>query len=158
MKNLLVKFGMVGDSKGKVPIAFRMKLTSSLDKSVADMTLYRKMIGSLIYLTASDPDIMFSDCYCSRFQANSREPYMTAVKNIFRYLKQTSSLGIWYPSHSSLFVQAFLDANLGGCGLDRTSTTGGCKFLDGKLVCWQSKKQTCVSLSTAEAEYIVAAS
>ena len=80
------------------------------------------------------------------------------MKNIFRYLKQTSSLGLWYPANSGFFVQAFLDADLGGCGLDRKSTTGGCQFLDGKLVSWQSKKQTCVSLSTAEAEYIAAAS
>ncbi|KAL7584521.1 hypothetical protein Lser_V15G45558 [Lactuca serriola] len=83
---------------------------------------------------------------------------MVAVNNIFRYLKRTSSLGIWYPVNSGFFVQAFSDADLGGCSLDRKSTSGGCQFLDVKLVSWQSKKQTFVSLSTAEAEYIVAAS
>ena len=111
-----------------------------------------------MYLTASRPDIMFYVCYCARFQANPREPHMLAVKNILRYLKRTTSLGLWYPSNSGFFVQAYSDADLGGCGLDRKSTTGGCQFLDGKLVSWQSKKQTCVSLSTAEAEYIAAAS
>ncbi|CAH1413683.1 unnamed protein product [Lactuca virosa] len=134
------------------------KLTPSLEKPVVDVTLYRQMIGSLMYLTPSRPDIMFSVGYCARFQANPREPHMVAVKNIFRYLKRTSSLSLWYPTRSGFFVQAFSDADLGGCGLDRKSTNGGCQFVDGKLVSWQSEKQTCVCLSAAEAEYIPATS
>ncbi|KAL7603927.1 uncharacterized mitochondrial protein AtMg00810-like [Lactuca sativa] len=157
-KTLLAKFGMVGDSKVKVPMTFGTKLTPFLEKLAADMTIYRQMIGSLMYLTSSQPDIMFFVCCCARFQANPRDPHMIAVKNIFRYLKRTYSLGICYPSKSGFFVQAFSDADLGGCGLDRKTTTGGCQFLDGKLVSLQSKNQTCVSLSTVEAEYIVAAS
>ena len=145
---------MMGESKVKVPMAFRMKLTPSLEKPAADMTLYRQMIGSLMYLIASRPDTIFYVCYCARFQANPREPQMVAVKNILRYLKRTSSLRIWYPAKLGFFIQAFSDAGLGGCGLDRKSTPGGCQFLDGKLVGWQSKKQRCVSLSTVEAEYI----
>ncbi|XP_023758640.1 uncharacterized mitochondrial protein AtMg00810-like [Lactuca sativa] len=154
-KTLLVKFRMVEDSKVKVPMASGTKLTPSLEKPVADMTLYRQMIGSLMYLTASHPDIIFSICYSVWFQANPREPYMTAIKTIFRYLKRTSSHGIWYPSSSGFFVQAFSDTDPGGCGLDRKSTMGGCHFIDGKHVSWQLKKQTCISLSTAEAEYII---
>lgn len=83
---------------------------------------------------------------------------MVVVKNIFRYLKRTSSLGLWYHAKSGFFVQAFPNADLGGCGLDRKSTICGCQFLDNKLVSQQSKKQTYVSLSTVEAEYIAAAS
>ena len=94
---------------------------------------------------------------CASYQSNPREPHLTGVKNIFRYLKGTTSLGLWYPSNTGFFVQAYSDADLGGCSLDRKSTTGGCQFLDGKLVSWQSKKQTCVSISTAEAEYVAAA-
>ncbi|KAI3494744.1 hypothetical protein L1887_40442 [Cichorium endivia] len=157
-KSLLEKFGMKGDSKVKVPMAFGTKLTPSLDKPAADITLYRQMIDSLLYLTSSRLDIMFVVCYCARYQANPREPHHNAVKNIFRYLKRITSLGLWYPSGSGFFVLAFSDADLGGCGLDRKSTSGGCQLLDGKLVSWQSRKQTCVSLSTAEAEYIAAAS
>ena len=82
---------------------------------------------------------------------------MVAVKNIFRYFKRTS-LEIWYPLNSGFFVQAYFDNDLGGRGLDRKSTYGGCQFLDGKLVSWQSMKQTCVSLSTTEAQYITTAS
>ncbi|KAI3700156.1 hypothetical protein L2E82_44775 [Cichorium intybus] len=129
--SLLEKFGMTGDSKVKVPMAFGTKLTPSLEKPAANITLYRQMIGSLLYLTSSRPDIMFV---------------------------RTISLGLWYPSESGFFVQEFSDADLGVCGLDQKSTSGGCQLLDGKLVSWKSGKQTCVSLSTAEAEYIAATS
>jgi len=156
-KNLLEKFGMLNSTKLRVPMAVGTRLTPSLDAPAVDLTLYRSMIGSLLYLTASRPDIMFSVCCCARFQANPREPHLTAVKNIFRYLKGTVSLGLWYPAKIGFFIQAFSDSDLGGCTLDRKSTTGGCQLLDGKLVSWQSKKQTCVAISTAEAEYISAA-
>jgi hypothetical protein len=156
-KKLLEKFGMEKGSRTKVPMAFGTKLYPSLEQPAADQTLFRSMIGSLLYLTSSRPDIMFAVCYCARYQSNPRESHMIAVKNIFRYLRHTTSLGIWYPANSGFFVQSYSDADLGGCNLDRKSTSGGCQFLDGKLVSWQSKKQTCVSLSTAEAEYIAAA-
>ncbi|KAL7604361.1 hypothetical protein Lser_V15G20218 [Lactuca serriola] len=125
---LLAKFRMVGDSKVKVPMAFGMKLTPSLDKSKTYITLYRQMIGSLMYLTSSFPDIMFAFSYCARFQLNPREPHMIAVKNIFRYLKRTTFLGIWYPSKSRFFMQAYSDADLDGCGLDRKRISGGLSF------------------------------
>ncbi|KAL7603279.1 uncharacterized mitochondrial protein AtMg00810-like [Lactuca sativa] len=150
-KTLLGKFVMVGDSKVKVLMAFGTKLTPSLDKPAVDITLFCQMIGSLLYLTSSRPDIMFVVCYCARFLANPREPHMLEVKNILWYLKRTTSLGLWYPSNFVFFMQAYSNADLGGSGLDRKSTSGGCQFLDGKLVSWQSKKQTCVSLSIAEA-------
>ncbi|XP_023747868.1 uncharacterized mitochondrial protein AtMg00810-like [Lactuca sativa] len=140
-KTLLAKFGMMGDSKVKVPMAFRTKLTPSLEKLTVDMNLYRQMLGSLMYLTASRPDIMFSFSYSAKFQANPHEPHMVVVKKIFRYLKRTSSLDLWYPAKSGFFVQAFSDADLGGCGMDRKSTTGRCQFLDGNLVSWQSKNK-----------------
>ncbi|XP_052621688.1 uncharacterized mitochondrial protein AtMg00810-like [Lactuca sativa] len=133
------------------------RLTPSLDKPAVDLTFYRSMIDSLLYLTASRPDIMFPVYNCARCQANPREPHLTAVKNIFRYLKGTILFGLWYPSKSGFFIQALLDFDLVGCNLDRKSTSGGCQLLDGKLVSWQSKKQTCVAVSTTEAEYVAAA-
>ena len=81
-KTLLAKFGMVGDSKVKVLMAFGTKLTP-LDKPATDITLFRQMIGSLLYLTSSHTDIIFDVCYYARFQVNPREPHMLAVKNIF---------------------------------------------------------------------------
>ncbi|XP_023761077.1 uncharacterized mitochondrial protein AtMg00810-like [Lactuca sativa] len=149
---------MLGDSKIKVHMSFGMKLAPSLDKAEVDFTLFRQMIGSLLYITSSRPDIMFVVYYCANFKTSPREPHMLTVKNIFRYLKCTTFLGLWYPSNSGFFVQAYSNANLGGCGLDCKSTSRGCQFLDGKLVSRQSNKKTCVSLSTAEAEYIAATS
>ena len=80
------------------------------------------------------------------------------LRNIFRYLRKTTSLGFCYPCIFGFFVQVYSDTDLGGCGLDLKITFGGCHFLDGKLVSWHSKKHTCVLFSTAEGEYIVAAS
>ncbi|XP_052623207.1 uncharacterized mitochondrial protein AtMg00810-like [Lactuca sativa] len=125
-KTLLAKLSMMSDSKVKAPMTFGTKLTQSLEKPTGDMTLYRQIMGSLMYLTASRPDIMFLVCYGATILANPHEPHMVAVKNIFKYLKRTSSLGLWYPAKSGFFVQAFSDADPGGCGLDRKSTTGGC--------------------------------
>ena len=156
-RKLLSRFGMDKCTNARVPMAHGTKLGPCLDTPAVDITNYRSMVGSLLYLTASRPDIMFSVCYCARFQANPREPHLTAVKTILRYLHKTPSLGLWYPAETPFFLHAFSDADLGGCNLDRKSTSGGCQFLGGKLVSWQSKKQTSVSISTAEAEYIAAA-
>ncbi|KAJ9535625.1 hypothetical protein OSB04_un001231 [Centaurea solstitialis] len=87
-----------------------------------------------------------------------KESHLKAVKRIFRYLKGTVNLGLWYPKGSSYELTGYTDADHGGCKLDRKSTTGHIQFLGDKLVSWASKKQNCVSLSTAEAEYVAAAS
>ena len=113
---------MVDESKVNVPMTFGTKLTLSLDKPATEITLYDQTIRSLLYLTSSRTSIMFFVCYCSRFEANPREPHMLAVKNIFWYLKWTISLGLWYPSNSEFLVQPFFDVDLGVCGLDRKST------------------------------------
>src|SRR5581483_1945131 len=122
-----------------------------------DQKAYRAIIGSLLYLTASRPDIMFATCFCARFQANPKESHMLAVKRILRYLKGTPNSGLWYPKESGFELVAFSDADHGGCQLDQKSTSGHVQFLGDKLVSWGSKKQHCVSTSTAEAEYVAAA-
>ena len=116
------------------------------------------MVGSLLYLTASRPDIMFATCLCARFQADPRESHLVSIKRIFRYLKGTPNLGIWYPRESGFDLIGYSDADYVGCKIDRKSTTGTCQFLGNKLVSWFSKKQNSVSTSTAEAEYIAAGS
>ncbi|KAI3503743.1 hypothetical protein L1887_32192 [Cichorium endivia] len=156
-KSLLERFGMTNCSKEKVPLPAGTRLNPSLDKPKTDIHQYRSMIGSVLYLTASRPDIMFAVCNCARYQADPREPHLAAVKTIFRYLHGTTAYGLWYPANSGFYIQAYSDSDLGGCSIDRKSTSGGCQFLDGKLISWQSKKQTCVSISTAEAEYVAAA-
>ena len=80
-------------------------------------TLYRSMIGSLIYLTTSRPNIMFSVCMCARFQANPKE--------ILRYLKHTPSIGLWYPKSASFTLLGYSDSDFAGCRVDRKSTSGG---------------------------------
>ncbi|KAI3691479.1 hypothetical protein L2E82_49840 [Cichorium intybus] len=133
------------------------RLNPSLDKPKVDLQNYRSMIGSLLYLIASRPDIMFAVCNCARYQSNPHEPHLAAVKTIFHYRHNTPAYGLWYPTNSGFYIQAYSDSDLGGCSIDRKSTYGGCQFLDGKLISWQSKKQTCVSISIAEAEYVAAA-
>ncbi|KAI3819601.1 hypothetical protein L1987_13442 [Smallanthus sonchifolius] len=140
------------------PIPVNHKLHSDPEGKDVDCRLYRAMIGSLMYLTASRPDIMFSVCICSRFQAKPKESHLIAVKRIFRYLKGKQRLGLWYPHGSNFDFNAYTDSDFGGCYLDRKSTIGGCQFLGNRLVSWQCKKQTTVSISTCEAEYIAAAS
>ncbi|KAJ9541453.1 hypothetical protein OSB04_027959 [Centaurea solstitialis] len=123
-----------------------------------DLRNYRSMVGSLMYLTASRPDIMFATCVCARYQAKPKESHLAAVKRIFRYLKGTPYYGIWYPKGLGFELQAYTDADYGGCNMDRKSTSGHLQFLGNKLVSWASKKQQCVSTSTAESEYVAAAS
>ena len=114
------------------------------------------MIGSLLYLTASRPDIMFSVCLCARFEACPKESHLIAVIRILRYLKDTTNLGIWYPKFTSFELIGYSDADYAGCRLDRKSTSGSCQFLGHSLVSWLSRKQNSVTLSTTEAEYVVA--
>ncbi|GJZ88060.1 putative ribonuclease H-like domain-containing protein, partial [Tanacetum coccineum] len=96
-----------------------------------DVHVYRSMIGSLMYLTASRPDIMFAVCACARFQVTPKASHLHAVKRIFRYLKHQPklNLGLWYPKDSPFELEAFSNSDYAGASLDRKSTTGGCQFL-----------------------------
>ncbi|KAL4573556.1 hypothetical protein LXL04_020366 [Taraxacum kok-saghyz] len=158
IKTLLKKYSIENSSSVKTPMSTSYKLDSGPDCKIVDQKKYRGMIGSLLYLTSSRPDIMFPTCLCARYQANPKELHEMAVKRIFKYLRVSPSLGLWYPSHGNYKLQAFIDSDYGGCQLDRKSTSGSCQFLGGCLVSWTSKKQFCVSTSTAEAEYVAASS
>ena len=139
-------------------MSFSAKLNCDAAGVEVDPTLYRSMIGSLLYLTASRPDIAFSVGVCARFQAAPKESHLTAVKRIIRYINGTSDYGIWYSRDSNEYLAGYSDADWAGCIDDRKSTSGGCFYLGNNLVSWMSKKQNSISLSTAEAEYIAAAS
>jgi hypothetical protein len=129
--------------------------TNGFKVGKADPTLFTKtMIGSLLYLCASRPDIMLSVCMCARFQANPKEVHLRAVKRIMRYLAYTPKFGLWYPKGSTFDLIGYSDADWAGCRIDRKSTSGTCQFLGRSLVSWASKKQNFVALSTSEAEYI----
>ncbi|GJS51859.1 putative ribonuclease H-like domain-containing protein [Tanacetum coccineum] len=128
------------------------------DGDDVDVHLYRSMIGSLMYLTTSRPDIMFAVCACARFQVTPKTSHLLAVKRIFRYLKGKPTLGLWYSRDSPFELVAYTDSDYAGATQDRKSTTGGCQFLGNRLISWQCKKQTVVATSTTEAEYVAAAS
>ncbi|GJU30848.1 putative ribonuclease H-like domain-containing protein, partial [Tanacetum coccineum] len=154
---ILKKFDFASVKTASTPIETQKPLVKDEEASDVDVHLYRSMIGSLMYLTASSPDIMFAVCACSRFQVTLKTSHLNNVKRIFRYLKGKPKLGLWYPRVSSFDLEAYSDSDYAGANLDRKSTTGGCQFLGRRLISWQCKKQTIVATSTTEAEYVAAA-
>nr|GFA83313.1 hypothetical protein [Tanacetum cinerariifolium] len=101
------------------PVVEQAKLKLDLVGKPVDHTDYQSMIGSLMYVMSSRPDIMFATCMCARYQANPNEHHVSAVKRIFRYLKGTINSGLWYPKDSGFDLTAYSDANHAGCHLDR---------------------------------------
>jgi hypothetical protein len=157
-KDLVKRFGLDGKSRARTPMSTSVKISSDLAGKSIDPSLYRSMIGSLLYLTASRPDIAFSAGVCARFQANPIESHLTAVKCIIRYVNDTLSYGIWYSRETNLVVAGYSNADWAGNADDQKSTSGGCFYVENNLVAWMSKKQATISLSTAEVEYIAAGS
>ncbi len=157
-KELLKKFKLEDCKVMNTPMHPTCNLSKEDEGAKVDQKLYRGMIGSLLYLTASRPDILFSVCLCARFQSDPRESHMTAVKRIFRYLKGTTNLGLLYRKSLDYKLIGFCDADYAGDRIERKSTSGNCQFLGDNLISWASKRQTTIAMSTAEAEYISAAS
>ncbi|GJY16719.1 putative ribonuclease H-like domain-containing protein [Tanacetum coccineum] len=124
--DMLKKFDLASVKTAITPMETKMALTKDEEADEVDVHLYRSMIGSLMYLTASRPDIMFAVCACSRFQVTPKTSHLNAVKRIFKYLKGKPNLGLWYPRESSFDLEAFSDSDYVGANLDRKSTTGGC--------------------------------
>ncbi|GJR43087.1 putative ribonuclease H-like domain-containing protein [Tanacetum coccineum] len=155
--DILKKFDFCSIKTATTPIESNKPLVKDEDGVEVDVHEYRSMIGSLMYLTASRPDIMFAVCACARFQVTPKASHLHAVKRIFRYLKHQPKLGLWYPRDSPFELEAFSDSDYAGASLDRKSTTGGCQFLGRRLISWQCKKQTIMANSTTEAEYVAAA-
>ncbi|GJZ64364.1 putative ribonuclease H-like domain-containing protein, partial [Tanacetum coccineum] len=153
---ILKKFGFSDVKTASTPMETQKVLLKDADGEDVDEHLYRSMIGSLMYLTSSRPDIMFAVCACARFQVNPKVSHLHAVKRIFRYLKGQPKLGLWYPKDSPFDLVAYTDSDYAGASLDRKSTTGGCQFLRCRLISWQCKKQTVFANSTTEPEYIAA--
>ncbi|KAI3515632.1 hypothetical protein L1887_14533 [Cichorium endivia] len=156
VEDILEKFEFKDAKSDKTPMSERPLLSSDPDGQSIDQTYYRSMIGSLMYLTASKPDIVFAVCQCARHQAKPKFSHLTAVKRIFRYLKGRPKLVLWYLKNREFDLYAFSDNNYGGCDIDRNSTSVGCQFLGDRLISWQCKKQQTVSTSTAEVEYVAA--
>jgi hypothetical protein len=157
-KDIVRKFKMEDSKAMTMPMSTTTALDADEEGEHVDQKEYRSMIGSLIYLTATRPDIQFSVGLCARFQASPRTSHRQAVKRIFMYLRHTPDFGLWYSASSSLALHGFSDADFAGCRLDWKSTSGTCQFYGSSLVSWSSRKQSSVAQSTTEAEYVAAAS
>nr|GEY81193.1 hypothetical protein [Tanacetum cinerariifolium] len=151
-------FGMENCDLVPTPMVEQAKLKLNLVGKPVDHSDYRSLIRSLMYVTSSRPDIMFATCMCAIYQENPNEHHVSAVKKIFRYLKRTINLGLWYPKDSGFDLTAYSNIDHAGCHLDRKSTPGSVQFLGDKLVCWSSKKQNCVSISTEKSKYVAVSS
>nr|GEU33652.1 retrovirus-related Pol polyprotein from transposon TNT 1-94 [Tanacetum cinerariifolium] len=156
--DILKKFGYSDVRSANTPMDKENRWGKDGTRKDVDLHLYRSMIGSLMYLSASRPDIMFAVCACDRYQVTPKECHMHAVKRIFRYLKFHPKLGLWYPKESPSDLVAYSDSDYGGATQDRKSTTRGCQFLGRRLISWQCKKQTIVATSITKAKYAAAAS
>nr|GEZ98972.1 uncharacterized mitochondrial protein AtMg00810-like [Tanacetum cinerariifolium] len=155
---ILRKFGLTNGKSVSTPIDTEKPLLKDPDGEDVDVHTYRSMIGSLMYLTSSRPDIMFAVYACVRFQVTLKVSHLHAVKRIFRYLKNKPHLGLWYPKDYPFNLVAYSDSDYAGASLDKKFTTRGCQFLCCRLIYWQCKKQTVVATSSTEAEYVAAAS
>jgi hypothetical protein len=145
IQDILTKFGM----KDAKPIKTSMGTNGHLDldtggKSI-DQKVYWSLIGSLLYLCASRPDIMLSVCMCERLQADPKDVHLRVVKRIMRYLVYTPMFGLWYHKGSTFDLIGYSDVDWAGCKIDRKSTSGTCQFLGRSLVSWASKKHNSAS-------------
>nr|XP_023878272.1 uncharacterized protein LOC111990720 [Quercus suber] len=157
-RNLIKRFGLDKAAHVKIPMAVNAKLSNNPSSESVDVILYRSMIGCLLYLTVSRPDIAFSIGVCSRFQYNPKVSHLNAVKRIIKYVSETCNYGLFYSKESNLSLAGFFNLDWAGNVDDRKSTTGGCFYVGANLVAWMNKKQNSASLSTAEVEYIAAGS
>ncbi|GJW67816.1 retrovirus-related pol polyprotein from transposon TNT 1-94 [Tanacetum coccineum] len=154
MLEILKKYGMETCDPIRTQMEIKHKLDLDKNRTLVDATKYRSMIGALMYLTSSKPNIIHATCLCARYQAKPTEKHLKEVKRIFHYLRGTVNMGLWYTKDFGFELTRFSDADYAGCKDTFKSTSGGTQFLGEKLVGWSSRKQDCTTLSTAEAEYV----
>ncbi|GJS69201.1 retrovirus-related pol polyprotein from transposon TNT 1-94 [Tanacetum coccineum] len=150
----LKKYGMESSDPVDTPMVEKSKLDEDTQGKAVDPTHYRGMIGTLMYLTASRPNLTFAVCMYARYQAKPIEKHLHAIKRIFKYLRGTVNQGLWYPKDSSIAITAYADADHAGCQDTRRSTFGCMQLLGDKLVSWSSKRQKSAAISSTKAEYI----
>ena len=156
-KDLLKKFDMDKTKSISTPMHPSQVLEANEDGEKVSNKLYRGMIRSLLYLTASRPDLQLSVGICARFQSNPNQSHLNVVKRILKYLVGTNNVGLWCEKGTTCDVTGYCDADFAGDKVQRKSTSGCCYFLGKALITWLSKKQNTIALSIAEAEYVSAA-
>jgi hypothetical protein len=132
--NMLKKFGIEDTKEISIPMGTNGSLDSDASGNMMDQKMYRCMIGSLLYVTASRPDVMFSVCMCARFQALPRESHLNATKRILRYLKYTQNVRLWYPKGAKFELIGYSDSDYAGCKVERRSTSDIYQLLERSLV------------------------
>ncbi|GKE37416.1 retrovirus-related pol polyprotein from transposon TNT 1-94 [Tanacetum coccineum] len=148
---IIKKYGMLSSDLVNIPMVDKRKLDKDLQGNPVDLTHYCGMIGSLMYLTSSRPALVFAVCICARYQAKPTKKHLHSVKQIFRYLKGTIDIGLWYSQDSCITLIAYADADHARCQDTRQSTSASAQFLGDKLVSWSSKKQKNIAISSTEA-------
>nr|GEW36818.1 uncharacterized mitochondrial protein AtMg00810-like [Tanacetum cinerariifolium]GEW37787.1 uncharacterized mitochondrial protein AtMg00810-like [Tanacetum cinerariifolium] len=151
---ILKKYGMDISESVNTPMVDRLKLDEDLLGIPVDQTRFRGMVGSIMYLTASRPNPVFTVCMCARYQAKPTKKHLKAIKRVFRYLRGTINMGLWYLKNNCMAITAYADADHAGCQDSRRSTSESAQFLGDILVSWSSEKQRSTAISTTEAEYI----
>ncbi|GKC34448.1 retrovirus-related pol polyprotein from transposon TNT 1-94 [Tanacetum coccineum] len=150
---LLKKHGLDECVSMSTPMATE-RLDANLQGTSTDQTNYRRMIGGLVYLIASRPGIAYATFVCAHYQARPTIKHLKEVKQVFRYLRKSYNMGLWYLKDSGFELITYSDADHAGCKDDCKSTSGGLQFLGEKLISWSLKKQDCTAMSTAKAGYV----
>jgi hypothetical protein len=140
IKDMIKKFRLQDAKPISTPMGTNDQLGVDASGNMVDQKQYRSIIGSLLYVTASRSDVMFTMCKCARYQASPRESHMKATKRILRYLKGTHDIGLWFSKGSNFKLIGYSDSDYGGCKIDRISTSSTCQLLGRSLVLWSSKK------------------
>jgi hypothetical protein len=155
LREMLKRFQMEDSKLVGTPMVTGCKLSKDDDSPDVDQSSYRSMIGNLMYITTSRPDIMHAIGMVGRYQSAPKQSHLLVVKRIFKYLKETMNYGLWYPKNQDFQLSVYLDVDWVNCTGERKNISGGAFFLGDSLVAWLSKKKGSISLSATEAEYIV---
>ncbi|XP_021713571.1 uncharacterized protein LOC110681754 [Chenopodium quinoa] len=145
--------GMEGCTPCTFPFPKGVKLSTETGELLEDPESYRRLVGRLLYLNMSRPDLFFSVQQLSQYLSCPRKPHMQAALHVVKYIKGTVDLGLFYPSNTDHTLSAYSDADWGSCIFSGRSLTGFCVFLGGALVSWKTKKKKVVSKSSCEAEF-----
>lgn len=151
--DLLQETGMLGCRVIDTPIEQNHRTGADLEEGAVDRASYQRLVGRLIYLSHTRPDIAYAVGVASQFMHNPKESHLKAVHRILHYLKGSPGKGILFKKGGHMSVEAYTDADYAGSLVDRWSTLGYCTFLGGNLITWRSKKQNVVARSSAEAEF-----